>query len=168
LKCVEGGFASGKWHTNQRTNQTGVVIQLTTLPVRTCIDLMVSSAFSAAELRVEKPTCSTVKYSHRSEKSSDAGNDRITIDFRTDIRPPHQPQREPELGLGEATVRPPTVPPQQDSLHIQQDFQSAAGITLAELEKDLRYQCVKAQLEPWESQDHCSVLCAKWYIYSSA
>ena len=50
LKCLEGGFASGKWHTNQRTNQTGVVIQLTTLPVRTCIDLMVSSAFSAAEL----------------------------------------------------------------------------------------------------------------------
>ena len=127
------------------------------------IDICTTKLKSGTELRVEKATCSTVKYSHRSEKSSDAGNDRITIDFRTDIRPPHQ--REPELGLGEATVRPPAVPPQQDSLHIQQDFQSAAGITLAELEKDLRYQCVKAQLEPCESQDQCSVSCAKWYTY---
>ena len=129
------------------------------------IDICTTKHKSGTGLRVEKSTCSTVKYSHRSEKSSDAGSDRITIDFRTDIRPPHQQQREPELGLGEATVRSPAVPPQQDSFHTQQDFQSAAGITLAELEKDLRYQCVKAQPDPWESQDQCSVSCAKWYIY---
>ena len=66
------------------------------------IDICTTKHKSGTGLRVEKPTCSTIKYSHRSEKSSDAGNDRITIDFRTDIRPPHQ--REPELGLGEATV----------------------------------------------------------------
>jgi len=78
------------------------------------IDIRTTKHKSGTGLRVEKPTCSTVKYLHRSEK----GNDHITIDFRTDIRPPHQPQREPELGLGEATVRPPAISPQQDSLHI--------------------------------------------------
>ena len=64
------------------------------------IDICTTKHKSGTGLRVEKATGSTVKYSHRSEKSSDAGNDRITIDFRTDIRPPHQQQRQPELGLG--------------------------------------------------------------------
>jgi len=67
------------------------------------IDICTNKLKSGTGLRVEKPTCSTVKYSHRSENSSDAGNaDRITIDFRTDIRPPHQ--REPELGLGDLVI----------------------------------------------------------------
>ena len=105
-----------------------------------------------------------MKYSHRSEQNIGAGNDRINIGFRADIRPPCWQQNnsdELERGLGEATARPPAV--LQESLHVQQDFQSAAGITLAELENDLRYQCVKAQLDPCESQDQCSVSCAKWY-----
>ena len=115
-------------------------------------------------LRLEKATGTSVKYSHRSEQNIGAGNDRINIDFRADIRPPCWQQNksdELERGLGEATARPPAV--LQESLHVQQDFQSAAGITLAELENDLRYQCVKAQLDPCESQDQCSVSCAKWY-----
>ena len=115
-------------------------------------------------LRLEKATGTSVKYSHRSEQNIGAGNDRINIGFRADIRPPCWQQNksdELERGLGEATARPPAV--LQESLHVQQDFQSAAGITLAELENDLRYQCVKAQLDPCESQDQCSVSCAKWY-----
>ena len=115
-------------------------------------------------LRLEKATGTSVKYSHRSEQNIGAGNDRINIGFRADIRPPCWQQNksdELERGLGEATARPPEV--LQESLHVQQNFQSAAGITLAKLENDLRYQCVKAQLDPCESQDQCSVSCAKWY-----
>ena len=101
----------------------------------------------------------------------------ISTDIRADIRPPlfsQQKEISERTDLNadhedaQATVSPPAVPLSQNSVHIQQTPQLQPAVSaLAELDldEDPRYRYVTAQIDPRESQDHCSESCAKCYTH---
>ena len=90
----------------------------------------------------------------------------ISTDIRADIRPPLFSQQKEvseftNLNAAQATVHvpPPAVRFSQDSVHIQQTPQLQPAVSaLAELDldEDPRYRFVTAEIDPHESQDHCS------------
>ena len=84
------------------------------------------------------------------------------VEDRINIGTPLPQKRDHGQVQDEAATQQPVVSLQQD-FPDQQNHCQAAVVTLAELEEDPRYQCVKSQIEPSESQDQCSGSCAKCY-----
>jgi len=101
----------------------------------------------------------------------------ISTDIRADIRPPLFSQQKEisertDLNVdhedAQATVPPPAVTLSQNSVHIQQTPQlqpAVSALTELDLDEDPRYRYVTAQIDPCESQDHCSESCAKCYTH---